>query len=43
MLDLTSHWVGWAVLCIFLVAYALVILEERSNCANLSPSWSAPG
>jgi Na+/H+ antiporter NhaD/arsenite permease-like protein len=29
MLDLTSHWVGAAVLCIFVVAYVLVILEER--------------
>jgi Na+/H+ antiporter NhaD/arsenite permease-like protein len=29
MLDLTSHWVGAAALGIFVVAYALVILEER--------------
>ena len=29
MLDLTGHWIGLTALAIFVIAYAVVILEEQ--------------
>ena len=35
--DLTSHWIGWTALAIFLAAYVLVVLEERLHLRKSKP------
>ncbi len=42
-LDLTSHWVGIAAICIFLAAYVLVILEEQIHLRKSKPVLLAAG
>jgi Na+/H+ antiporter NhaD/arsenite permease-like protein len=41
--DLTTHWVGWTSLAIFLVAYALVIAEETLHLRKSKPVIVASG
>lgn len=43
MLNLTTHWVGYAALAIFVVAYALVMTEEFSNMHKSKPVLLAAG
>ena len=43
LLDLTKHWVGFAALAIFFVAYALVILEEEIHMRKSKPVIVAAG
>ncbi len=43
LLDLTQHWVGFAALAIFFVAYALVILEEEIHMRKSKPVIVAAG
>jgi len=42
-LNLTAHWVGYAALGIFVVAYALVILEEKLHMRKSKPVLLAGG
>ncbi|MCP4699566.1 MAG: sodium:proton antiporter [Gammaproteobacteria bacterium] len=42
-LDLTSHWVGYAALAIFVVAYALVMAEEFTHLRKSKPVILAAG
>lgn len=42
-LDLTRHWAGYAGLVIFVVAYAIVILEERLHLRKSKPVMVAAG
>lgn len=42
-LDLTSHWVGYAALAIFILSYVLVILEERIHMRKSKPVLAAAG
>ena len=42
-LDLTSHWVGWLCIAIFVFAYALVIGEERLQLRKSKPVIIAAG
>ncbi len=42
-LDLTSHWVGYAALALFVVAYVLVILEEQLHLRKSKPVLLAAG
>ncbi|MBQ0720999.1 MAG: sodium:proton antiporter NhaD [Gammaproteobacteria bacterium] len=42
-LDLTSHWVGYAALAIFSVAYLFVILEEKIHMRKSKPVLAAAG
>jgi hypothetical protein len=37
LLDLTTHWIGYASLATFFLAYVLVIAEEKFTCVNLNP------
>src|SRR6266480_2561161 len=41
--DLTGHWVGFAALGVFAVAYALVISEEVTNLPKSKPMVVAAG
>ena len=41
--DLTSHWVGFAAIAIFVVAYSLVIVEEQLHLAKSKPVLLAAG
>tara|TARA_R110001592_G_scaffold43362_1_gene140536 strand:+ start:16380 stop:17777 length:1398 start_codon:yes stop_codon:yes gene_type:complete len=43
MLDLTSHWVGYASIGIFIAAYVLVILEEKIHMRKSKPVMLAAG
>ncbi len=43
LLDLTGHWVGFAALAIFFVAYALVIAEEQIHMRKSKPVIVAAG
>jgi NhaD family Na+/H+ antiporter len=43
MLDLTSHWVGYTALVLFVVAYALVIAEEEIHMRKSKPVMVAAG
>ena len=36
-LDLTTHWIGWTALAVFLAAYVLVVLEERLHLRKSKP------
>lgn len=42
-LDLTGHWVGYAALAIFLLAYVLVIAEEKIHLRKSKPVLLAAG
>lgn len=42
-LNLTSHWVGYAALVIFVLAYVLVILEEKLHLRKSKPVLLAAG
>ncbi|WP_159819800.1 sodium:proton antiporter NhaD [Colwellia sp. 20A7] len=42
-LDLTSHWVGYAAIAIFVLAYTLVILEEQLHLRKSKPVLLAAG
>ena len=42
-IDLTSHWVGYAAIAIFVVAYSLVILEEQLHLRKSKPVLLAAG
>jgi NhaD family Na+/H+ antiporter len=41
--DLTSHWIGYAAIAIFVLAYTLVILEEQLHLAKSKPVLLAAG
>lgn len=43
LLDLTSHWVGYAALTIFILAYVVVILEEKIHMRKSKPVMLAAG
>lgn len=43
LLDLTGHWVGFAALAIFFLAYALVIAEEHIHMRKSKPVMVAAG
>ncbi|MFW5450262.1 MAG: sodium:proton antiporter NhaD [Methylophagaceae bacterium] len=43
LLDLTSHWVGYTSLVIFVLAYVLVILEEEIHMRKSKPVMLAAG
>jgi Na+/H+ antiporter NhaD/arsenite permease-like protein len=43
MLDLTSHWVGYTAIAIFVIAYTLVIAEERLHMRKSKPVLIAAG
>ena len=43
LLDLTSHWIGYAALVIFVLAYVLVILEEEIHMRKSKPVMVAAG
>ena len=43
VLDLTSHWVGYTALVIFVIAYTLVILEEKLHLRKSKPVLLAAG
>lgn len=42
-IDLTSHWVGYAAIAIFVLAYTLVILEEQLHLRKSKPVLLAAG
>jgi len=42
-IDLTSHWVGYAAIAIFVIAYTLVILEEQLHLRKSKPVLLAAG
>jgi NhaD family Na+/H+ antiporter len=42
-LDLTNHWVGYAAIAIFVLAYSLVILEEQLHLRKSKPVLLAAG
>jgi Na+/H+ antiporter NhaD/arsenite permease-like protein len=42
-LDLTRHWVGYTALTVFVIAYAVVILEERLHLRKSKPVIVAAG
>ena len=37
-INLTSHWIGFAVIVIFVLAYVLVILEEKLHLRKSKPA-----
>ncbi|MBL4822729.1 MAG: sodium:proton antiporter NhaD [Colwellia sp.] len=41
--DLTAHWIGYAAIAIFVVAYSLVILEEKLHLRKSKPVLLAAG
>lgn len=43
LLDLTTHWVGYASIAIFVLAYALVIAEEKIHMRKSKPVMVAAG
>ncbi len=43
ILDLTNHWIGYASLVIFVLAYALVIAEEKIHMRKSKPVMIAAG
>ena len=42
-IDLTAHWVGYAAIAIFVIAYTLVILEEQLHLRKSKPVLLAAG
>lgn len=42
-IDLTSHWVGYAAIAVFLVSYTLVIFEEQIHMRKSKPVMMAAG
>ncbi len=42
-IDLTSHWIGYAAIAIFVLAYTLVILEEQLHLRKSKPVLLAAG
>jgi len=42
-IDLTSHWVGYAAIAIFVIAYTLVIIEEQLHLRKSNPVLLAAG
>lgn len=42
-IDLTSHWVGYTAVAVFLVSYVLVILEEKIHMRKSKPVMVAAG
>lgn len=42
-IDLTSHWIGYTAVAIFVLAYTLVILEERLHLRKSKPVMLAAG
>lgn len=42
-IDLTSHWIGYTAIAIFVVAYSLVILEEQLHLRKSKPVLLAAG
>ncbi|MBL1319630.1 MAG: sodium:proton antiporter NhaD [Methylophaga sp.] len=43
LLDLTSHWIGYASIAVFILAYALVIVEEKIHMRKSKPVMIAAG
>jgi hypothetical protein len=43
MLDLTTHWVGYAAIALFVLAYTLVVLEEKIHMRKSKPVMVAAG
>lgn len=43
LLDLTTHWVGYVAIILFVVAYALVVLEEEIHMRKSKPVMVAAG
>jgi len=43
LLDLTSHWVGYAAIALFIFAYALVVVEEEIHMRKSKPVMVAAG
>jgi NhaD family Na+/H+ antiporter len=43
MLDLTTHWVGFAAIALFVAAYTLVVLEEKIQMRKSKPVMVAAG
>jgi len=42
-IDLTSHWIGYAAIAIFVISYTLVILEEKLHLRKSKPVLLAAG
>ncbi|MBA35283.1 MAG: sodium:proton antiporter, partial [Oleispira sp.] len=42
-IDLTSHWVGYAAIAVFVVSYILVILEEQIHMRKSKPVMMSAG
>jgi len=42
-IDLTSHWIGYTAIAIFVLAYSLVILEEQLHLRKSKPVLLAAG
>ncbi len=43
LLDLTSHWIGYASIAVFILAYSLVIVEEKIHMRKSKPVMIAAG
>jgi Na+/H+ antiporter NhaD/arsenite permease-like protein len=43
LLDLTGHWVGYAAIALFIIAYALVVVEEEIHMRKSKPVMVAAG
>lgn len=43
LLDLTSHWVGYAAIALFILAYTLVVVEEEIHMRKSKPVMVAAG
>lgn len=43
LIDLTSHWVGYAALAVFVIAYVLVVVEEKIHMRKSKPVMVAAG
>lgn len=43
LLDLTGHWVGYAAIALFVIAYALVVVEEEIHMRKSKPVMVAAG
>jgi Na+/H+ antiporter NhaD/arsenite permease-like protein len=43
LLDLTSHWIGYASIGVFILAYSLVIIEEKIHMRKSKPVMIAAG
>jgi len=43
IIDLTSHWIGYTAIAVFVIAYSLVILEEQLHLRKSKPVMLAAG